>query len=282
MRDLPISAVSALVGAPLVAAVVSWAEPASAQLTPPPPVTPGQAQPPPGGQPGLAPPPPMDPSLQPPPPGGDSTVDQLQKAEKEDSGRKFELVWVNADVGGSYINMQQFDEKSLGLTRSKAGGPMFGLSAGVRLVLLTLGARVRYNLLSAFSMWQINGEVGLKVPISSFDFLVGVHGGWSFLGSLGDASLSTSTDRAPGDVSVRGFNGGLDAGFDYYVAHFFSLGVGATGDVLFLSRPPASIPSDTPPDVRQRIESDPIYKSSGSSVGFGFAGMARLGLHFGF
>ncbi len=84
MRDLPISAVSALVGAPLVAAVVSWAEPASAQLTPPPPVTPGQAQPPPGGQPGLAPPPPMDPSLQPPPPGGDSTVDQLQKAEKED------------------------------------------------------------------------------------------------------------------------------------------------------------------------------------------------------
>jgi hypothetical protein len=259
------------------------AAPAEAQLTPPPPVDPNASQhpPPPPQGPGLAPPPPME-NPTTPPPGQESTEQQLQKAEKEDSGRNFELIYVNADLGGSYINMQQFDEKSLGLTRSKAAGPMFGLSAGVRLVLLQIGARVRYNLLSAFSMWQINGEVALKVPISKFDFLVGVHGGWSFLGSLGDASLTTSTDRQPGDISVRGFNGGLDVGADYYLASFFSIGVGGTGDILFLSRPPAQIPPDTPAEVKQRIENDPLYKNSGSSIGFGAAGMLRLGLHFGF
>lgn len=273
----------ALAGAPFVVVFVLGASPASAQLTPPAPVgQPGQPAPQPAPGPGLAPPPPMDPNQAPRPDGGESTLQTLEKSEKEDSGRKFELVWVNADLGGSYINMSQFDQSSLAITRSKAAGPMFGVAAGVRLVYLTLGARLRYNMLSAFSMWQINGEAALKVPISSFDFLVGVHGGWSFLGKLGDASLETTTDRAPGDVSVRGFNGGLDAAFDYYVASFFSVGVGASGDVLFLSRPPATIPADTPADVKARIEADPLYKSSGSSVGFGFAGMARLGLHFGF
>ena len=46
-----------------------------------------------------------------------------------------------------------------------AGGPAFSAGAGVRFVILVLGARLRYNALSTFNMWQINGEVGLKKDI---------------------------------------------------------------------------------------------------------------------
>src|SRR5688572_14774007 len=73
----------------------------------------------------IAPPPPMNPSTpgSPAGPGGtpgapgtpDSqsgaageTTKKLDEAEQKDSGRKFELFWLDAHIGGSYINMRQF------------------------------------------------------------------------------------------------------------------------------------------------------------------------------
>ncbi len=237
----------------------------------------------------LAPPPPIDPTA----PQGEvaATNARLDAAEKEDSGRNFELFWVNGDVGGSYINMQQFNETSMQIEKSKAGGPMFGLGAGLRLVVFSLGVRARYNALSAFSMWQLNGEVGFKLPVRQFDVLVGVHGGWAWLGSLSSGSLTTTSpasteatqaiDKSKSEVSVRGFNAGLELGFDYFIAPSFSVGAGFNGDFLFLKRPPVPIPADTPPEVRAQIEAQPAYKDSGTSVGFGLGGALRLGLHLG-
>jgi hypothetical protein len=215
-----------------------------------------------------------------------ATNTDLDTAEKADSGRNFELFWVDGSVGGSYINMTQLSSSTFQIEKSKAGGPMFSLGAGVRFVVLVLGARVRYNALSAFNMWQMNLEAGLKVPISSFDLLVGGHGGYSFVGSLGNASVATNTNTpAETDkVKVRGFNAGLDFALDYYVSSLFSVGVGAFADFLFLNRPPAPLPagfSSLPADQQAAVTNDPLYKNSGSSVGLELGGGLRLGLHFG-
>jgi hypothetical protein len=238
-----------------------------------------------------APPPPMDPNA-PGSPAAPTTTqeaaqkEELDRAEREDSGRKFELLWLDGSIGGSYIDMRQISASSFAVEKSSAGGPAFSLGAGLRFVVLVVGVRARYNALSSFNMWQLNGELGLKFPIKSFDLLIGGHGGYSFVGRLGDAALATNTSTPTNAdaVKIRGVNAGLDLALDYYVSPTFSIGVGGVADVLFLSRPPADLPagfSQLPQAQQDQIKNDPLYQATGSSIGLELAGGLRLGLHFG-
>jgi hypothetical protein len=267
------SSLSASVAVLVLAAATTYTERARAQDYPPPAP--------------MAPPAPMGPNgpgtAPGAPPPGDATQAKLNESESEDSGRGFELFWLNGEVGGSYTDMAQFSSEKLQVEKTSAGGPFFGLGAGLRFVVLVLGARVRYNALSAFNLWQVNGELGLKLPIRSVDVLVGGHGGYSFVGSLGDAGLATSTNvpDAKDRVSIRGFNAGLDLAFDYYVSSTFSVGVGAFGDVLFLNRPPVDKPDGLTAEQQAAIANDPLYQKSGTSAGIQAGAALRLGLHFG-
>ncbi|MBX3209624.1 MAG: hypothetical protein KF764_31615 [Labilithrix sp.] len=255
------------------ASVLALCGTASAQdLAPPPPINPGA----PGG--------PGSPTIEQQQQG--ETTRRLDEAEQKDSGRNFELFWLDGSIGGSYINMSQFSSESLQIEKTSAGGPAFSVGAGVRFVILVLGARLRHNALSTFNMWQINAEAGLKIPVSSFDILFGLHGGYSFVGRLGDAGLATNTETPASTdaVSIRGFNGGVDVAFDYYVSPLFSVGAGLLGDFLFLNRPPVAKPGNfatLTPDQQAAIENDPVYAKSGTSAGLQLAGGLRLGLHFG-
>lgn len=241
---------------------------------------------------GIAPPPPMDPNA-PGSPGSpgtstpeDATRQKLDEAEREDSGRGFEIAWLRGELGGSYINMQQLSSNTLQLQQASSGGPMFGVAGGVRLLVFVAGARLRYNALSSFNMWQINAEAGAKLPLGSFDLLFELHGGYSFVGRLGDAALATDTNvpKETDKVNIRGFNGGLDLGLDYYVSPLFSIGAAGFADVLFLNRPPLAKPAGfdkLTAEQQAAINNDPLYAKSGTSAGLGFGGSINMGLHFG-
>lgn len=222
------------------------------------------------------------PTAQPASPEGE-TARKLDEAEQKDSGRNFELFWVDGMIGGSYIDMRQFSADTFQIEKASAGGPMFSLGAGFRLVMFVVGARLRHHALSSFNMWQVNAEAGLKIPISSIDILFQLHGGYSFAGRIGDvgSATNTNTPAATDAVAVRGFNGGLDLGFDYYVSPLFSVGAGVLADVLFLNRPPVDKPAGLTAEQTAAIANDPLYQKSGTSVGFQLAGGLRLGLHFG-
>ncbi len=240
--------------------------------------------------PAIAPPPPMDPNA-PGAPGLDpngpaqpqeATTQKLDQAEREDSGRNFELFWVDAYLGASYIDMRQFSADTLQIAKANSAGPMFALGAGVRFVILVLGVRAKYNALSAFNMWQLNGEVGLKIPISKLDLLIGLHGGYSFVGSVGDGTVtSTSAPASTDAVKIRGFNAGLDFALDYYITPNFSVGGGVFGDFLFLNRPPVPTPAGLTPEQTAAIQADPLYQKSGTSAGMQLGGALRIGGHFG-
>jgi hypothetical protein len=247
-------------------------------------------------QPAIAPPPPMDPgapgspSADPsapgayPPSGEQATQAKLDEAEREDSGRNFELFWVDAHLGASYIDMRQFSSDSLAIEKASSGGPMFALGAGLRFVILTIGARAKYNALSSFNMWQLNGELGFKIPISKVDFLIGGHGGYSFVGSIAEGTAATNSGNTPTNtdaVKIRGFNAGIDLALDYYVTPAFSVGAGFFGDFLFLNRPPVDKPAGLTPDQEAAVDADPLYQQSGTSAGMQLGGALRLGLHFG-
>ncbi len=213
-----------------------------------------------------------------------ATVAKLDEAEREDSGRKFELFWFDAQLGASYIDMRQFSSETLAIEKASAGGPMFALGAGVRFVLLTLGVRARYNALSSFNMWQINGEIGFKIPIRNVDLLFGLHGGYSFVGSLGEGATATNSGNTQANsdaVKVRGFNAGLDLAVDYYVTPTVSVGGGFVGDFLLLNRPPVGVPAGLTPDQQAAVAADPLYQRSGTSAGLQLGGALRLGFHFG-
>ncbi|MDB4939168.1 MAG: hypothetical protein JWP87_6140 [Labilithrix sp.] len=219
-----------------------------------------------------------------PAPPEQATTQKLDEAEREDSGRNFELFWVDAHLGGSYIDMRQFSGDTLAIEKASAGGPMFALGAGLRFVVLVLGVRAKYNALSAFNMWQLNGELGFKIPIDKFDFLIGAHGGYSFVGSVGEGTVASSSSATPTNndaVKIRGFNAGLDVGLDYYVSPTFSVGGGFFADFLYLNRPPVDLPAGLTQEQKDIIAKEPLYAESGKSAGLQLGGALRLGLHFG-
>jgi hypothetical protein len=212
---------------------------------------------------------------------------------KDDLG--LEWVWLNADVGFSYADL-----KSAKLAISPAGGspiavvdtttsgPVYGFGAGVRLLFLTVGLRARNH--TAMNLWQIDGEVGLHGRMGRVEPYLAGRFGYATVGTLSQSVQVAGSSGAPPDVSVHGWNGGLAIGVDYYVSHYFSIGAEGAGDALFLERPAATPPALTP-QQQAVINNDPAakanyqklkdaYQASASSVGFGGALTAHVGIHF--
>jgi hypothetical protein len=216
----------------------------------------------------------------------------IDKAKQEDSGLGLEWVYANADIGASYVDMKSFSESQLAVVDSKSGGLAWGVGAGVRLFILTIGVRVRNH--TGLGLWQVMGEVGLHPLRAHFDPYFVLRGGYDTVGTLSQsvdvATMGGSTVSTNGDVQVHGGNGGLALGFDYYLASLISLGAEASGDVLFLSRPAAPLPALTA-QQQAALNADPqaqmayqqaqqLHSQSGSSVGFGATFTAHVGIHF--
>jgi hypothetical protein len=229
------------------------------------------------------------------PAGPGATVDtsaqtqaDLDKAKREDSGLGLEWVYANADVGASYVDMKSFSQSQLAVVDSAKGGAAWGFGVGVRLFFLTLGVRARNH--TGLNLWQIDADVGFHMRIGRLDPYLAFRGGYDTVGTLSQSVDVATSSVPPAQVDVHGGNAGMALGFDYYLAHAFSLGAEASGDVLFLSRPATSLPALTPAQqtainsnpqaMAQYQQAQQAYAQSGSSVGFGAALTAHLGLHF--
>jgi hypothetical protein len=223
------------------------------------------------------------PPTAPTPEGDRAEGNKLQNEEKKDNGRIFEIVWANVEGGFSYVNMNQLSSKNLALQNTSSAGGLFGFGAGIRLFILTLGVRARLNQLSAFSFWEVNGELGFHIPAGHWDPYLALHGGYTFSGALDSATtVNTSASTTPGNVDIHGADAGLSIGADYYFLKVLSAGFDVTGQALFLSRPPATQPagfSDLPPAEQAMIKNQPLYGATGDSVGFGISGSLHFGVH---
>jgi hypothetical protein len=215
--------------------------------------------------------------LYPPPAAAPPATD-----ESQDSGLGLEWVYLNADAGFAYTNMQSFSATNLAIEKASSAGGAFGVGAGVRLLFFTLGARARDLQLSAFNLWELDAEAAFHIRIWRIDPYLGLRGGYTFVGGLGSGSVSVATGGSSSDVSVHGVNVGPMFGIDVYVSSLVSIGADANAEFLFLKRPPAPLPAGVttadlamlPPQQQQ------LYQLSGSSAGFGVVGTAHLGLHF--
>jgi hypothetical protein len=224
--------------------------------------------------------------LEPPPPMATSpsapAYSPNASDQSQDSGLGLEWVYVNADVGGAYTNMQSLSESNLAIKQASSQGAAFGIGAGVRLLFFTIGARARDLQLSSFNLWELDGEAAFHIRIWRIDPYFGVRGGYAFVGSLGSGAVSVASGGSASDVSVHGINVGPMFGIDVYVSSLVSIGVDANAEFLFLKRPPAPLPQGvTPADVAMLPpDQQQLYNLSGSSVGFGAVLTAHLGIHF--
>lgn len=258
------------------ALVLSVALEASAQPMPGEPA-PDPATPPPSDlQAGGLRPPEAVQSEQPPPSNtGEAEVEnELDRAEAEDTGRGLEFVWLNGEVGYQHTGLQALSNGDLvdgSIIAENADGLVYGGGLGVRLFVLTLGARFRYGSFDQWNLWSINAEAGLRIPLGNLE-LYGAAG-------AGYVNLSRFTPKpAVPDVvfaqlGAKGADVRLTAGADYYVSNTFSVGAALGGDLLLLKRAAIDVP-DTAPSAGQ------VYADSGSGIGAAFTATAVLGLHF--
>ena len=231
---------------------------------------------------GLEPPPPLPPY----PPASSGSLPNTpvmppsSSDDSQDSGLGLEWVWINADVGASYVNLQSFSESNLGIQTTEVGGPAFGIGAGVRLLFLTLGIRARDLLLSSIgSLWEIGAEAAFHTRIWRIDPYFGFRGGYNFVGGLSSDSVQVATGGSASDVSVHGFNVGPMIGIDFYLAKLISIGADVDAQFLFLQRPkPPLPPGVTEMNLPANLKT--LYDNSGSSVGFSVTPTAHLGIHF--
>lgn len=213
------------------------------------------------------------PQLPPPPPpplsGGGGTVQQLNAGDDAGSYRRLELVYVNAEVGGAYANLNN-QTNPLNIYPGGQGGVAFGLGAGLRFVFFTIGVRGRAAPFSGYTLYEANLEAGFHLPLGAWDPYVNVHGGYAGAHMNAEPALTiagTSVSYTPPSPSGGDFGGSL--GVNYYVTSLFSVGADVTLDGLFLNASAAYL---TGTQVQ--------ISASESSTGVAFLGSLHAGLHF--
>ena len=203
------------------------------------------------------------------------TEQQLDRADKEDSGRGLEFVALNVDVGPEVLGLHTLKADHLvdgKYIDSKGTGLAVGGGLGVRLLAFTVGARFRYATFSDWALWTLGAEAGLHLPLGRLEPYFTLGGGYAALGSF-DKSNSGFVPKSAHGLDVRG-----GAGVDYYLTNTFSVGGNLTGDVLFLSRKGGgAVPTTTDPDA---AKASGVYAADGSGIGAGATLSAVLGLHF--
>jgi len=234
-----------------------------------PPVPPGNEQPPSNLESGgLRPPEAVDSSQAKAPEAQSSPEKELERADREDSGRGLEWVWVNAEIGGEHLGLQTLKANALvdpSVVKTTQTGLVYGAGLGVRLLVFTAGVRFRLGSFSDWQLWTLGAEGGLRIPLGSLEPYFTVGAGYASLGSF-----STSAPAAS-KADAKGFNARLGAGIDYYLSSTFSLGANLSGDLLFLSRSGKASASG---------EEAAVYGKDGSSIGAGATLTAVVGLHF--
>jgi len=230
---------------------------------------PNQAQPPPMQSGGLA-----------PPSGSTSdaesaqTEQRLDDADKRDSGRGLEGIYVNAEIGIEHLGLDTLHANHLvdtGVVDTTQTGPMIGVGAGVRLLFLTIGPRFRLGMLSKYQVWTLDAEIGMHFPLGNLEPYFALSGGYAHVGAFDAKDLGGASES---DVSISGYDIRLGGGVDYYVTPVFSVGASLTGDMLGLSRSAVGAAKLT------SANADNVYKADGSSIGLAVTGAAVLGLHF--
>jgi hypothetical protein len=231
---------------------------------------------------GLAPPPATTTTTS-PAPVPTKTEKELDEAKKKDSKRGLEWFWLNAEGGFSQVDLKTFqgnEDFTFGFVPTQATGATVGAGLGVRLLVLTIGARGRIGFFDPWQMFTVGGEIGIHIPLGRVEPHFELGGGYAALGSVRGLAQG-ATDA----ISIAGGYGRISGGVDVYLTPWFSVGLLVSGDFLAMVRPGLSLPqidsikADPNLSDAQRLAADGLGLE-GSSYGTAWGATGVLGLHF--
>jgi hypothetical protein len=217
-------------------------------------------------------------------------ADVSPEGEKAWGGPKSQHVWIDAQAGVEYLNLQtfnaDFETVSVGLLPTSGVGPTVNVGAGVRLVFLTLGLRGRVSSfqdnsslrsVGAWQVWTLDGEIGLRAPVGRLEPHAALAGGYSSFGGF-----ETALSGLSAGLDVHGVDGRIGAGADYWITRLISVGLDASAGLLAVARPGVSARDlATPKEVGTLNEAKArVLEANGSSVGWMLALTGDLGVHF--
>jgi hypothetical protein len=209
------------------------------------------------------------------------------KPEEKDFSHGLEFLYFNVEGGYESVGLRTLKTSQLlpETISSSSSGAFFGLGGGLRLLFLTVGPRFRSGSFDQWSLWTLDAEAGIHLPLGRVEPYFTFAAGYAKL-VTGDAFA-----LAPSDVTIRGFNARIGMGIDYYADKHFTIGVIATGEMLAMSRPGANLTTSpqaeaakcemiVDPAQKQQCASAAVYSADGSSLGMAGTLGAVLGLHF--
>lgn len=209
-------------------------------------------------------------------PTGSVPYTPLPRNDDEDSGRKLEFFYARAGAGAAFVSLDALGGDNVKLQSLDGIGGAMELGLGARLLLVTVGPRARALVLSNATLWQLGGEVALRIPMGRWDPFVSLQGGYTF-GQKPREDIDcgapaakcrpfSATGPMPDDpVGITGADLGLAGGLDYYLTPMFSLGGDLAVMMLFLTRD--AVPQTT----------EPALDRDASMTGLG----VKLGVHVG-
>jgi len=222
---------------------------------------------------GLAPPS----STPPETPAVAQTEETLDDAEKKDSGRGLEWIYLNAEVGFEHLGLQTFSANNVvdaNLVDTTETGPLYGVGLGARIVFITVGARFRIATFTNYDLWTINGEVGLRIPLGKFEPYFSLGGGYASLGAFSGTNFNGGSG-----VTVGGYDIRAGGGLDFYITPVFSVGAALSFEVIGLTRSGNLQALTGMGSTGSGVEAQ-VQAADGSSVGSAFSGTFVAGLHF--
>jgi len=205
------------------------------------------------------------------------TEAELDRADKEDSGRGLEFAWLNAELGPQYVGLQGLKADNLvdgTLADSNGFGMGYGAGLGVRLLAFTLGARFRFGNFSDWQLWTLGAEGGMHIPLGRLEPYFTFGAGYASLGGFKSEAVSAMSPSVHG-LDLRG-----SAGLDVYLSNTFSIGANLSGDLLFLSRSASGV-LRLPDGASQEQQAANLFYGAqdGSGIGAGAMLSLVLGLH---
>jgi hypothetical protein len=153
-------------------------------------------------------------------------------AAAEEEEERSTIFWVTAGAGASYADAIVFDRTNFvpGAERQNGMGPSIAAAAGVKLFILTLGARATISFLPPFDVGTIALDVGVRIPTPIVEPYARIGFGYAWLGAADYQMPSMS------DTSVYGLVLDAGVGFDFYLSDNFAIGAGFDFAFLNLSR----------------------------------------------
>ena len=210
------------------------------------------------------------------------TVQRLEQAKRDDSGRGLDWFWVDVEGGFEQLGLQTFNGGDQGFVggfvKTSSSGGAVGAGVGARFLYLTLLLRARVGVFDSGQLYRVGPEAAFRVPLGRVEPHVALGLGYAGMGGLRD----TVGGVVAGDLALRGFYTRLSAGLDYFPAPVFSIGFSLSGDLLVLVRPAVplfNVQAISGLNAAQK-QNALLLTSTGTGVGGTVAATAVAGLHF--